>query len=219
MQRAHLEQGAVLGSRVGRPYLEFAGLAYQAPVELERSFSRAAELGRQAVELAERHGWTEKPAAGSAYIALAGALIRQGRPEEAGPWVQRAERAVESRSRARDGNRGCSPFAGCSNWRAAAVADALAAFGCERLAGRLATPQELFRPVGAGIGWCTPWCAWAKRSAPSRPWRTSVTRTETAARSASPKRCCGWPRTSRAPRPPRSPRFWTAPLPWCGRTG
>jgi LuxR family maltose regulon positive regulatory protein len=91
---AHLEQGAVLARRVARPYLEFTGLAYQAPVELERSFSRAAELGRQAVELAERHGWTDEPAAGSAYIALAGALIRQGRPDEAEPWVQRAERTV-----------------------------------------------------------------------------------------------------------------------------
>ena len=90
----HLEQGAALARRVGRPYLEFTGLAYQAPVELERSFSRAAELGRQAVELAERHGWTDEPAAGSAYIALAGALIRQGRPDEAEPWVQRAERTV-----------------------------------------------------------------------------------------------------------------------------
>src|SRR5580704_11322287 len=34
---AHLEQGAVLASRVGRPYLEFTGLAHQAQVELERS--------------------------------------------------------------------------------------------------------------------------------------------------------------------------------------
>ena len=34
---AHLEQGAALARRVGRPYLEFTGLAYQAPVELERS--------------------------------------------------------------------------------------------------------------------------------------------------------------------------------------
>ena len=58
---AHLEQGAALARRVGRPYLEFTGLAYQAPVELERSFARAAERGRQAVELAERHGWTDEP--------------------------------------------------------------------------------------------------------------------------------------------------------------
>ena len=56
---AHLEQAVALARRVGRPYLEFTGLAYQAQVELERSFARAAERGRQAVELAERHGWTD----------------------------------------------------------------------------------------------------------------------------------------------------------------
>jgi LuxR family maltose regulon positive regulatory protein len=39
------------------------GLAYQAPVEFERSFAWAAERGRQAVELAERHGRTDEPAA------------------------------------------------------------------------------------------------------------------------------------------------------------
>src|SRR3984957_9662878 len=77
---AHLEQGVVLASRVGRPYLEFTGLAYQAQVELERSFPRAAERGRQAVELAERHRWTDEPAAGSAYTALAGAPRCPGGP-------------------------------------------------------------------------------------------------------------------------------------------
>ena len=91
---AHLEQAVALARRVGLPYLEFTGLAYQAVIELERSFSRAAERGRQAVELAERHGWADEPAAGRAYMAIAGALTGQGRPGEAEPWVQRAERTV-----------------------------------------------------------------------------------------------------------------------------
>ena len=90
----HLEQGVVLARRTGRPFLEFTGLAYQAPVELERSFARAAQCGRQAVELAERHGWTDEPAVGTAYMTLAAGLAWQGRPEEAEPWIQRAERTV-----------------------------------------------------------------------------------------------------------------------------
>jgi len=90
----HLEQGVVLARRIGRPFLEFTGLAYQAPVEFERSFARAAQCGRQAVELAERHGWTDEPAAGTAYMTLAAGLAWQGRPEEAEPWIQRAERTV-----------------------------------------------------------------------------------------------------------------------------
>ena len=88
----HLEQGVALARRIGRPYLEFTGLAYQAPIEIGRSFARAAERGRQAVELAGRHGWTDEPPAGIAYMTLAGGLAWQGRPEEAEPWVQRAER-------------------------------------------------------------------------------------------------------------------------------
>jgi LuxR family transcriptional regulator, maltose regulon positive regulatory protein len=90
----HLEQGVVLARRIGRPFLEFTGLAYQAPVEFERSFARAAECGMQAAELAERHGWTGQPAAGTAYMTIAAGLAWQGRPEEAEPWIQRAEATV-----------------------------------------------------------------------------------------------------------------------------
>jgi LuxR family transcriptional regulator, maltose regulon positive regulatory protein len=90
----HLEQGVLLARLIGRPFLEFTGLAYQAPTEFGRSFAQVAERARQAVELAERHGWTDEPAAGSAYTSLAAALAWQGRPGEAEPWVQRAERTV-----------------------------------------------------------------------------------------------------------------------------
>ena len=58
--------GVALARRIGRPYLEFTGLAYLAAVEIYRSFARAAERSRQAIELAERHGWTDDPAAGVA---------------------------------------------------------------------------------------------------------------------------------------------------------
>ena len=88
----HLEQGIALAHRTGRPYLEFTGLAHQAGVEAFRSLARAEELGRQAVELAERHGWTDDPAAGAAYVALASGLVWQGRIKEAEGWVQHAER-------------------------------------------------------------------------------------------------------------------------------
>ena len=59
----HLEHGVALARRIGRPYLEFSGLAYQAVSEIPRSLVRAAERSRQAIELAERHGWTDEPAA------------------------------------------------------------------------------------------------------------------------------------------------------------
>jgi LuxR family transcriptional regulator, maltose regulon positive regulatory protein len=93
----HLDSGVALAGRIGRPFLEFSGLAYQAGIEIFRSsYVQAAERGRQAVELAERHGWTDEPPAGIAYAVFGTVLALQGRPEEAEPWVQRAERTLRA---------------------------------------------------------------------------------------------------------------------------
>ena len=89
-----LDRGIALARRGGRPYLEFTGLAYQALHEFYHSFARAAERGRQAVALAERHGWAGDPAAGIACTAVALVLVCQGQPDAAEPWVQRAERTL-----------------------------------------------------------------------------------------------------------------------------
>ena len=92
----HLDHGVALARQIGRPFLEFTGLAYQASAGIYRSFARVAERGMQAIELARRHGWTDEPAAGIASVMLADVLALQGRPEEAEPWVQRAERTVRA---------------------------------------------------------------------------------------------------------------------------
>ena len=89
-----LDRGIALARQGGRPYLEFTGLAAQAAHEFFHSFTRAAERGRQAVELAERHGWTGDPAAGTACTAVAVVLVYRGQPDEAEPWIQRAERTL-----------------------------------------------------------------------------------------------------------------------------
>jgi LuxR family transcriptional regulator, maltose regulon positive regulatory protein len=90
----YLESGVALARHDGRPYLEFTGLAYQASHEFYHSFARGAERGRQAVELAERHGWTDDPAVGVACMVVGLALAWQGQPDEAEPWVRRAERTL-----------------------------------------------------------------------------------------------------------------------------
>ena len=92
----HLEVGVALARRIGRPFLEFTDLAYQAAAGMYQSFTRAAERGRQAIELAERHGWADEPVAGLAYVILGAMLAWQMRPGEAGPWVQRAERVLRA---------------------------------------------------------------------------------------------------------------------------
>jgi LuxR family maltose regulon positive regulatory protein len=95
----HLDQGRALAHQIGRPYLEFAGLAYQASAEVFQSFSLAVEHGRQAVELAAQHGWTDTPAAGMADIALGTVSAWQGRLDEAELWSQRGERALGAEAR------------------------------------------------------------------------------------------------------------------------
>ena len=51
----HLDRGVALAHRIGRPFLEFSGLAHLAAVEMFQSYARATERSRHATELAERH--------------------------------------------------------------------------------------------------------------------------------------------------------------------
>jgi LuxR family transcriptional regulator, maltose regulon positive regulatory protein len=146
----HLEQGVTLARRIGQPYLEFSGLAYQAVSEIPRSLVRVAERSRQAIELAERHGWTDEPTAGYAYALLVGVLAWQGRPEEAEPWAQRAQCTLRPEAEPTVAllihhSRGQLELARGRD------ADALAAFrAADRLAGHLAAPHLLV-PSGKAL--------------------------------------------------------------------
>jgi LuxR family transcriptional regulator, maltose regulon positive regulatory protein len=102
--RGHLQQGIWLARRIGRPFLEFTGLAdlsvagMAGPMartpETGQPSARVAELATQAIELARRHGWTDESAFGVACRTLGTVLAWQGRPGEAEPWIQRGERIV-----------------------------------------------------------------------------------------------------------------------------
>jgi len=146
----HLEQGIALAHRIGRPFLEFSGLAHQAAIEgFRSSFSLAAERSRQAIELAQRHGWTDEPAAGMAYVILANVLAWQGRPEEAEPWIGRAERTVRPEAEPATAVTVCYGR-GLVELISGRDHEALAAFrAAERLAGLLAAPHLLVPRVRA----------------------------------------------------------------------
>jgi LuxR family transcriptional regulator, maltose regulon positive regulatory protein len=139
----HLEQGVVLARRIGRPYLEFTGLAYQAAIEFFGSLALAVEHSRQAAELAERHGWADEPAAGLASLNVGRVLTLQGRLGEAEPWIQRAERTL--RAEAEPAGALMVRWArGVLELARGRDADALAAFQeADRLTGRLAEPNEV----------------------------------------------------------------------------
>ncbi len=147
----HLDQGVALARRIGRPYLEFSGLAYRATIEIYRSsLVRAAERSRQAVELAERHGWTEEPAVGAASGMLGAVLAWQGRVAEAEPWVQRAERTIRAEADSGTASMVVHHARGVLELARGRDADALAAFAAaERLAGHLAASHMLVPPTRA----------------------------------------------------------------------
>ena len=101
-----------------------------------------AEYGRQAIELARQHGWTDEPIAGVAYAVLAAAVVAQGRLEEAEAWLEHAERTLQEQ---------VEPAAGLllryvrGGLELARGRDqeALAAFrSAERLAGLLVAPHD-----------------------------------------------------------------------------
>jgi len=87
----HLEQGVALAQRIDRPYLELTGRAHRTVLATAvHTYTRAAERGMEAVELAERHGWGDEGIVGVAYAMLGGIMVGRGRLEEAEHWFGRA---------------------------------------------------------------------------------------------------------------------------------
>src|SRR5262249_2963866 len=144
---SHLERGVAVARRIGRPYLEFTGLAYQSGVGHFRSFAEALERGVRAVELAQQHGWTDDPTVGFASLSVGTVLVSQGRFEEAEPWLQHAERVLRAEA---------EPAQAMSIRMTRATleigrgrhAGALAALeAADRMAGRLDEPSLLGLPI------------------------------------------------------------------------
>ncbi|HTV99040.1 MAG TPA: LuxR C-terminal-related transcriptional regulator [Streptosporangiaceae bacterium] len=143
---AHLEQVLELARRAHRPYLELTALVYRAELELSRRFSRAEDLARQAIGVAERHGWTDDLFTGFAAMTLGSALAWQGQLDEAEPWIERALRifTAEASPAAMGGHYVSGQF----ELGRGRVTAALAAF---RTAQRLVGPHPLARPLQAWL--------------------------------------------------------------------
>ncbi len=139
----HLEDGIALAREIGRPYLEVTGLAYAAQLMSWRSFPLGAERGAQAIELAKQHGWADEPVAGVAYLALAVAMVTQGRIEDAERAQDRAERTVRAEVDPAAGMR-MHYGRGMLEFVSGRQDTALRAFlAAERLAKSLVTPHTL----------------------------------------------------------------------------
>jgi len=92
----HLREGADLARRIGRPYLEVACLAELAFASKIEPFATTRQRCREAIALAEQHGWGAEPVISPALVNLAGTFIWTGEFDEGEHWLGRAARAVET---------------------------------------------------------------------------------------------------------------------------
>jgi len=93
----HLREGAGLARQIGRPYLEVGCLAQLGFASLVlHSFATTQRRCREAIALAERHGWGAEPVIAPALIMLAGTLIWTGEFDAAERWLQRTRQALHT---------------------------------------------------------------------------------------------------------------------------
>jgi LuxR family maltose regulon positive regulatory protein len=92
----HLQEGAVLAQEIGRPYLEVACLAQLGFASKFRPFAVTRRRCREAIALADRHGWGTDPIAAPALVTLAANLAWTGEFDEAERWLQRTVRALQT---------------------------------------------------------------------------------------------------------------------------
>jgi LuxR family maltose regulon positive regulatory protein len=92
----HLREGADLARRIGRPYLEVACLVELAFASKIEPLATTRQRCREAIALAEQHGWGTEPVISPALVNLAGALIWTGEFDEADHWLRRTARALET---------------------------------------------------------------------------------------------------------------------------
>jgi LuxR family maltose regulon positive regulatory protein len=92
----HLREGAVLARRIGRPYLEVACLAQLGFASKIRPFATTRRRCREAIALADRHGWGAEPIVAPALVTLAANLVWTGEFDEGERGLQRTARALQT---------------------------------------------------------------------------------------------------------------------------
>jgi LuxR family maltose regulon positive regulatory protein len=93
----HLREGADLAREIGRPYLEVGCLAQLGFASLVlHSYATTQRRCREAIALAERHGWGAEPVIAPALIMLAGTMVWTGEFDEGERWLQRTRQALET---------------------------------------------------------------------------------------------------------------------------
>jgi LuxR family maltose regulon positive regulatory protein len=92
----HLRQGAALAREIGRPYLEVGCLSELGFASKIQPFATTQLRCREAIALAERHGWGTEPVVSPALMTLAGTLVWLGEFDEAERWLRRTAQALQT---------------------------------------------------------------------------------------------------------------------------
>jgi LuxR family transcriptional regulator, maltose regulon positive regulatory protein len=92
----HLQEGAALARKIGRPYLEVGCLAQLGFASKIHPFGTTQRRCREAIALAERYGWGAEPVIAPALLALAGTMAWTGEFDEGERWLSRAVQAVQA---------------------------------------------------------------------------------------------------------------------------
>jgi LuxR family transcriptional regulator, maltose regulon positive regulatory protein len=93
----HLREGADLARQIGQPYVEVGCLAQLGFASLVlHSFATTKRRCREAIALAERHGWGTEPVIAPALIMLAATMIWTGEFDEGERWLNRTARALQT---------------------------------------------------------------------------------------------------------------------------
>ena len=93
----HLREGAELARQIGLPYLEVGCLAQLGFASLVlHSFATTKRRCREAIALAERHGWDAEPVIAPALIMLAGTMVWTGEFDQGDRWLQRTRQALQT---------------------------------------------------------------------------------------------------------------------------
>jgi LuxR family transcriptional regulator, maltose regulon positive regulatory protein len=90
----HLRQGAALAREIGRPYLEVGCLSELGFASKIEPFATTQLRCREAIELAERHGWGAEPVISPALSTMAGTAVWLGEFDQAERWLERTAQAL-----------------------------------------------------------------------------------------------------------------------------
>jgi LuxR family maltose regulon positive regulatory protein len=92
----HMTEGATLAQTIGRPYIEVACRAYQAFPSTNVSLALARERGLDALALAERYGWSDRPVVAPALGAVACVTLWMGEFAEGERLLRRGWEVVQA---------------------------------------------------------------------------------------------------------------------------